>query len=140
MWRLDELIKNRISRRACTNPYIKNALVLVLSHFFPFYGSLEINYQAQLNFYKLDDVYLTSHDAIFTIFHLYGTAAVPLMPLGHSNVDAGLINRTFYAKALMSLRFDVKTLYYVENVDHDHSDKLALLPDNQRGWQNFCFN
>ena len=62
-----------------------------------------MNYPAQLNFYKLDDVNVTSSDVIFTIFHLYGTAAVPLRRFGQGKVDAGLNNRSFYVKALKFL-------------------------------------
>ena len=52
--------------------------------FLPFYGSLKMSYQAQLDFYKLHDVYVTSRDVIFAIFQLYGTAAV------HQRLSGGI--------------------------------------------------
>ena len=63
-----------ISHEACSNPYMKNTIVLVLSLFLSFYSSLEMNYPAQLEFYNFDDVYVTSRDINFAIVQLFGTS------------------------------------------------------------------
>ena len=41
-----------------------------------------MNYRAQLEFYKLDDVYATSYDVILAIIQLVGTSAVLRRLLG----------------------------------------------------------
>ena len=62
-----------------------------------------MNYQAQYDFYKIHDVYVTPCDVIFAIFQLYGTAAVPQRQLGQLKIVAGLINGAFHVNELMSL-------------------------------------
>ena len=41
-----------------------------------------MNYPAQLEFYNLDDVYVTSRDINFAIVQLFGTSAFPPKLLG----------------------------------------------------------
>ena len=52
----------------------ETVLVLVLYLFLSFYMSSKMNYPAQLEFYNLDDVYVTSRDN-FAIVHFFGTSA-----------------------------------------------------------------
>ena len=54
-------------------------------------------YPAQLEFFNLGDVYMTSCDVIFAI------AQFPPRLLNSEKVDAGLISRQFYVNAIMSL-------------------------------------
>ena len=70
----------KISYGACSRP--NNTSVLVLSLNWSFYGSSKINHRAQLEFCKVDDVFVTSHDVMFAIVELLSTSVVPPRLLG----------------------------------------------------------
>ena len=56
--------------------YEKHFSFSFVSFFLSFYMSSKMNYPAQLEFYNLDDVYVTSRDN-FAIVHFFGTSAFP---------------------------------------------------------------